>query len=728
MAIHYKKEQGIFSLHTKQSTYQMQVGELGHLIHLYYGSSVEDNMDYLLTYFDRGFSGNPYSAKDRTYSMDSLPQEYPTQGTGDYRSTCLVVENIDKTYSCDLRYKDYKIIKGKYSLPNLPAVYAKDNEADTLEIRLEDPINNIELTLIYGVIEELDIITRAVKITNSGKNIIKIKKALSSCLDFSNGDYDLISFYGRHAMERNVQRSKLSHGIKSIGSKRGTSSHQYNPFIILADSKTTEDFGECYGMSFVYSGNFKAEAELDQYDQTRITMGLQDELFSYELKPSEDLYLPEVVMSYSNQGITKLSHNYHDTFRNHLCRGKYKNIRRPVLINNWEATYFDFDGDKIYKIAEQAAELGVEMIVLDDGWFGKRNDDYSGLGDWFVNEEKLGDTLSSLIKRINGIGMKFGIWVEPEMINEDSQLYKDHPDWVYQIPGRDPVLSRNQLVLDFSRKEVVDGIFNQVCKVLDCGNIEYLKWDMNRSISDVYSATGQNESQGAILHRYILGVYDFLERLIERYPNLLIEGCSGGGGRFDAGMLYYTPQIWCSDNTDAIDRITIQEGTSYAYPISTVGSHVSAVPNHQTGRSTSIKTRGVIAMAGSFGYELDLGKITEEDKKHVKEQISSFHKYWDLIHHGDYYRLTSALDKKEFAAWQFVSKDKAEALLNIVTLTIHGNATVKYVRFKGLDSNVKYRVVDTDVIYSGNALMNGGIPIPHMEDEYQSLQIHLKQI
>jgi alpha-galactosidase len=728
MSIENKSDQGIFTLHTDHSTYQMQVGKYGHLLHLYYGSKVEDDMDYLLTYFDRGFSGNPYEAeKDRTYSMDSLPQEFPTQGTGDYRTTCLTLRNADGTYGCDLRYKESKITKGKYKIPGLPAIYGEE-ETDTLEIILEDLANKVQVSLYYGVFEKQDIITRSVKIKNNGDEVCAIEKASSACMDLLYGEYDLYSFYGRHAMERNLQKARVNHGIYSIGSKRGTSSHQYNPFFILADSKTTEDYGDCYGMCFVYSGNFKAEVELDQYNQTRVIMGLQDELFAYDLKPEESFYTPEVVLSYSACGITKLSQNYHEIFRHNLCRGKYKTKKRPVLLNNWEATYFDFNGDKILSIAKQAAELGVEMLVLDDGWFGKRDDDNSGLGDWFVNETKLGGSLSSLVDKINGLGLKFGIWMEPEMVSEDSKLYEEHPDWAFTIPGRKPVRGRNQLVLDFSRKEVVDNIYSQMCHVLDKANIEYLKWDMNRSISDVYSVVNHDSTQGAVLHRYMLGLYDLLERLIARYPNLLIEGCSGGGGRFDAGMLYYTPQIWCSDNTDAIDRIRIQEGTSYAYPVSSVGSHISAVPNHQTGRSTPINTRSVVAMAGSFGYELDLNKLTDKEKEDVKKQIILFHQYEDLIHNGSYYRLTSTLEDKEFAAWQFVSPDKSEALLNVVTLDTHGNPIIKYIKCKGLKPEANYIISDREKIYSGKALMSGGLSIPYVTDEYQSWQVYLKEV
>ena len=727
MAIIFDTEKKIFTLHTNHTTYQIQVDRYGFLLHLYYGSRANGSMEYLLTHYDRGFSGNPYEAgDDRTYSMDALPQEYPCQGNGDFRSPCLVIKNQDGTYSCDLRYQGYEIKNGKYGISGLPAVYAGEEEAQTLEISLEDRLTKVKVVLLYGVLPGYDVITRSVKVINGGAGFITLEKIQSACLDFVGGDYDLIQFYGRHAMERNMQRTPIAHGSQVIGSRRGTSSHQYNPFMVIAGRNTDEDHGSCYGLSFVYSGNFKGEAEKDQFDQTRVSIGLQDELFSYGLSPQEAFEAPEVVMSYSKHGLSALSHNYHKVYRRHLCRGKYKTVPRPVLINNWEATYFDFTGDKIYDIAKQASELGVEMLVLDDGWFGKRDSDFSGLGDWAVNEAKLGGTLDSLVKRINGLGMKFGIWVEPEMVSEDSDLYRAHPEWAFTVPGRKPVRGRSQLVLDFSRPEVVDAVFEQITKVLDSANIEYVKWDMNRSITDVYSSMARDNRQGEVLHRYILGLYDFLERLCGKYPDLLIEGCSGGGGRFDAGMLYYTPQIWCSDNTDAIDRIRIQYGTSFGYPVSAVGSHVSAVPNHQTGRITPMKTRGVVAMAGSFGYELDLNKITEEDKACVREQIEEYHKYWSLIHDGDYYRLTNPFENLEIAAWAFVSEDRKEALLNVVTLNSHGNNPVSYIKLKGLDEDSLYCDEDGN-IYCGSALMEAGIPVPVMEGEYQSWQLYLKK-
>ncbi len=729
MSITYSNENRIFTLHTKNTTYQIQVGKFGHLLHLYYGSRIVGSMEYLLTFSDRGFSGNPYEADlDRTYSMDTLPQEYPTQGTGDYRTVCFNMKNPDGSYACDARYKEYNIKKGKYKIPGLPAIYANETEADTLEIVLTDNVNKMEITLLYGVLEELDIITRSVKIANRGNNTCVIEKAATACLDFMYGKFDLYTFYGRHEMERSLQKNRMVHGIQSIGSKRGTSSHQYNPFLIVADPSTTEDDGNCYGMCLVYSGGFRAEAELDQYNQTRIIMGLQDEMFSYRLRAGEDFYAPEVVMTFSERGLSKLSQNYHTAFREHLCRGNYKTSPRPVIINNWEATYFEFDSSKILKIAEQASLLGVEMLVLDDGWFGRRKNDFGGLGDWTTNQEKLDGSLADLVKKVNDTGMKFGLWMEPEMISEDSDLYRRHPDWAFCIPGRRPIRSRHQLVLDFSRKEVVDYIFEKISGILDSANIEYIKWDMNRSICDVYSVVNDNTNQGEVLYRYMLGLYDFLERIVQKYPNILIESCSGGGGRFDAGMLYYTPQIWCSDNSDAIDRIKIQEGTSYAYPISAVGSHVSAVPNHQTGRTTSLKTRGVVAMSGNFGYELDVEKLTEVEKEEIKKQITEYHTYWSVIHNGDYYRLTNSVNHQAFAAWEFVSKDKKEVLLNVVMLETHGNAISEYVKCKGLNPEAFYSMVGTDNIYSGRNLVAAGIPIPRQKGEYQSWQVYLKQV
>lgn len=725
MGIIYCEKDRTFTLQTKNTTYQMQVDRYGFLLHLYYGKKTDGCMDYLLTYYDRGFSGNPYDAgEDRTYSMDTLPQEFPCYGNGDFRSTAFAVENADGSMSCDLRYKSHTIRDGKYNLQGLPAVYASDEESQTLEILMEDPVTGVKVVLLYGVLPAQDVITRSVCVKNESSGKIYLNKIESASLDFLYGDYELLTFYGRHAMERNVQRVPVVHGTQKIGSVRGTSSHQYNPMMILAEKETTEDKGNCYAMSFVYSGCFQGEVLKDQLNQTRMMLGLLEEAFRYPLETGEMFQAPEVILSYSAEGMNRLSQNLHHCIRQHICRGKYKEEIRPILINSWEAAYFDFTGDTIYELAKAAKEVNIDMLVMDDGWFGKRDDDNSGLGDWFTNENKIGCSLKELVESVNNCGIKFGIWVEPEMVNEDSDLYRKHPDWAFAVPGKKPVRSRNQLVLDFSRKEVVDYIYDSITKVIESGNIEYIKWDMNRSIANVYSS--EDKYQGNVYYDYVLGLYDFLERLNKNYPDILIEGCSGGGGRFDAGMLYYTPQIWCSDNTDAIDRTKIQYGTSFGYPVSAVGAHVSAVPNHQTGRSVSIDTRGVVAMSGSFGYELDLGKVSEAEKNTIKEQIKTFKKEAELIHNGLYYRLSDPY-KDPVAAWEFVSKDGDDVLVNVVCLKMHGNMQPLYVRFKGLNENVTYKDVKTGKIYPAEALMNIGMPFMPELGEYQSWQVELKR-
>ncbi len=722
MAIGFRQEGRIFTLDTKHTSYRMKVDEYGFLLHLYYGGRVYGNMDYLLTCYDRGFSGNPWDVgNDRTYSLDVLPQEYPVMGVGDFRNSALIVRNADGSDCCDLRYIGHEIKQGKYGLPGLPAVYADAGEAETLEITLGDKVSGMRVTLLYGVLEEADIITRSVVLENRGVNNVTVEKAASACLDFVTGSFDMLSFYGRHTMERNLQREELRHGTYAIGSRRGTSSHQYNPAVILADRNTTEDTGGCYGMVFVYSGNFLFEAERDQYDQTRLLMGMQSDLFHYPLEQGEKLVVPETILCYSDQGLGALSARFHDCIREHLCRGKFRDAPRPVLLNSWEAAYFTFDGQTLLKLAKSTAALGIDMIVMDDGWFGKREDDNSGLGDWQVNEKKLGCTLRELIEQINGEGVKFGIWIEPEMVSEDSELYRQHPDWALRIPGREPVRGRNQLVLDFSRADVRDYIFEQICSILDQGKIEYVKWDMNRSIADVFS--GETE-QGKVTYQYVLGVYDFLERLLQKYPDILLEGCSGGGGRFDAGMLYYTPQIWCSDNTDALDRLRIQYGTSFFYPASAVGSHVSAVPNHQTGRSVSLHTRGVVAMAGAFGYELDPEKLTAEEREAVREQIRQYRSREELIRRGRYYRLSDPFTAA-YTAWMFVSKDGSRALLSVVMLEMHGNMTVSYVKLKGLDAASVYRDMESGRRYYGADLMEAGLPMPVELKAYPAYQIEL---
>ena len=710
MAIYFNSSKRIFTIQTKHTTYQFQADAYGFLLHLYYGPKVEDEMDYILTFADRGFSGNPNDVgADRTYSMDALPQEFPCMGTGDYRSIALAVRDSNGAYSCDLRYEGYRILEGKYALEGLPAVYADPGEAWTLEVYLRDPVTGLKAVLLYGVLPELDIITRSVRVKNEGTEEICIEKISSACLDFLSGDYDLITFYGRHAMERNMQRVPVEHGVQMIQSRRGASSHQYNPAMILAERNACEEFGTCYGMVFVYSGNFRGEVEKDQFNQTRAVLGLSREMFHYPLLPGEAFTAPEVILTCSGQGLQELSHQYHRCIRKHLCRGKYRDQVRPVLVNSWEAAYFHFDCHTILKLAEEAAALGMEMVVLDDGWFGRRDDDNSGLGDWKVNEEKLGCTLGELAQKINEKGLKFGLWIEPEMVSEDSDLYRAHPDWAMSIPGRKPVRARNQLVLDFSREDVRAEVFGQICRVLDSANIEYIKWDMNRYMTEPYSLGLDPARQGETMHRYMLGVYDLYTRLTTEFPEILFESCASGGGRFDPGMLYYAPQAWTSDDTDAVERVKIQYGSSYCYPVSSMGSHVSGSPNHQLNRSTPLSTRANVAYFGTFGYELDLNSLSSQQQEEVKAQVAFMKQYRKLIQFGTFYRLVSPFENN-VSAWMVVSQDKKEAIVGCYRTLSETNTSYSRLPLKGLDAALEYSVDGGNgVSHYGDELMNIGL-------------------
>ncbi len=739
MSIIYNKLEKTLTLNTNNTSYQMKIGPCNLLLHTYYGPSATGDMSWCLSFRDRGFSGNPYDAKTlRGISADTLPMEYPCEGSGDFRAPAFSLRRANGAVGCDLRYVGHEIKPGKYDLPGMPAVYADDRDAETLEVTLADAAAGVRVVLQYGVLPELDVITRAAKISNCSEDSIILQGAASACVDFVSGDWDLLHFYGRHAGERAVGRTAIEQREILIGSRRGTSSHEQSPFVILADRETTERAGQCVGLNLLYSGSFSCNVSRDQFGTTRAVMGVQNEHFDYPLAPGESFQAPELALVYSAEGLACLSQRYHRLISRHVCRGPWKDRRRPVLLNNWEATNMDFTGEKILGIAKTAAELGVEMLVLDDGWFGARNDDNAGLGDWTVNTEKLGCTMGELADRIRAMGMKFGLWIEPEMVNENSDLFRQHPDWAFRIPGKAPVMGRNQLVLDFSRPEIVDAIFDQIAQVLDECRADYVKMDMNRSITDVYSAVCASQSQGKILHQYVLGVYRFMEKLLERYPELLLEGCSGGGGRFDAGMLYYCPQIWCSDNTDAIDRIRIQYGTSFGFPLRTMGAHVSAVPNGDTRRKTPFHTRAVVAMSGTFGYELDLNLISEDERKQVPAQIEAFKKYWSLLHNGLFYRLTDVMQNRQEAAWMMVVEDGSEALVNIVVLDSTGNSPNRFIRCQGLTPGASYRDEESGIVYDANALMAQGLPMPMVQhprwpvkvtpNEYDAFQIHLRKL
>ena len=729
MAVRFDEKKNLFTLQTLDSTYQMKVDDHGVLLHTYYGAPADEtDFSYLIGPEDRGFSGQPGDEKkDRTYSMDYYPLEYPVQGNGDFRVKALKAGFEGEVPALDLRFVSYELEKGKYSLPGLPALFeAEAGEVETLKITLKDRLEEIYVTLFYGVFEKKNVITRAASIENrSGKNVT-LKRALSLGLDFMEGDMDLIHFYGKHAGERQFERRNLPHGITEISSSRGTSSHHHNPFVILCDKDTTEDFGNAYGVSFIYSGGFKIQMEKDQVDGIRLVCGLDDEEFLWKLAPGETFVTPEAALSYSEKGLTVLSDQFQKAYHANLIRSPWKDKKRPTLVNNWEATYFGFDAEKLLKIAGEAADLGLDMLVLDDGWFGKRDDDNSGLGDWFVNEKKLGCTMKELVDRVNALGLKFGIWLEPEMVSEDSDLYRTHPDWVLQIPGREPNRSRNQLVLDLSRKEVREYMKKFIDDTLSCANISYVKWDMNRSVDNVYSAADPTLSQGAIRHKYVLGLYEVMEDMLTRHPDLLLEGCSGGGGRFDAGMLYYAPQIWCSDNTDAIERLRIHYGTSFGYPMSSVSAHVSVCPNHQNGRVTPFKTRGICAMQGSFGYELDLSKLSEEDKAEARRQIAVYNENWELFQSGSYYRLNSPMENHDYTAWSSVSMDQRKASLSVIYTDLHGNPKPVRVKLKGLKKDASYDVDGT--VYTGAALMRGGLLIPKPSCNYDSYMVCIHEI
>lgn len=723
----------VFTLHTRNSTYQMKVDDQKTLLHTYYGARADEtDFSYLVEFLDRGFCGNvPGTEAERVYSLDYLLQEYSTVGSGDYRTSALRAELGSGTCDCRLIFDSYEIREGKYSLPDLPTMFDSEREkARTLEIVLKDAKEAFYVHLLYGVFEERDLITRAVKIENKMDHRAVISRAMSLGVDFPRHDFDFIHFHGKHMGERQWERGPMIHGGMEIRSTRGASSHQQNPFVILAEKETTERQGLCYGFSLLYSGGFHVQAEVDPFEQTRLVMGIDDEDFRWILEPGGSFTTPEAIMCFSGSGFEALSHSIHDAVTEHLIRGSWKKKRRPILVNSWEAAYFDFNKEKLLKLGKEAAELGLDMLVLDDGWFGKRNTDASGLGDWFVNEEKIGGTLGQLSEEIHAMGLSFGLWIEPEMVSEDSDLYRAHPEWAISVPGRDPIRGRQQLVLDMTRDDVIEYLYQRLTSIMDSARIEYVKWDMNRSLAAGYSRLLPKERQGEVRHRFVLGVYRLLEKLLSRYPDLLIEGCCGGGGRYDMGMMRYCPQIWCSDNTDAIERLRLQYGTSFAYPMSTISAHVSACPNHQNGRVTPFKTRGICAMQGTFGYELDLSKLQEAEKKQVREQTDFYKKHFALFQYGRYYRLNSPFENRDYTAWEYADPEKKEAIVSVVFTDLHANPKADILLLRGLDPDRGYKVWldgEEQGSYTGTALMRAGMRLPIPKENYDAYQFYLKE-
>ena len=729
MSIQFFPENRIFKLDSKDTSYVLQVGNYNYLLHLYYGARVSDaELGYLAytcphgAHFPRVESEN---AENPFFSKDLHRMEYSCNGCGDFRGSALTIKRSVGTEDTDIQYVSHKIYAGKPKIAGQPATYADENEAATLEILCKDNVSGAEVTLFYSVFENYAAMTRYVTVRNASDIPMDIKRVLSTCVDFHDGaDMDFIHLYGGACKERLFERTPLIYGIQGVSSKRGCSSHMQNPFIALCSHDTTEEHGDAYGFNLVYTGNFIATAEMDADNGARVLMGINPEGFTWHLEPNESFTTPEAVMVYSNEGLGGMSRTFHKLYRNNLCRGYWKNRKRHILINNWEATYFKFDDEKLYDIAKTASELGIEMLVMDDGWFGDRNSSHSGLGDWFVNEEKLKGGLGKLTQRINALGMKFGIWFEPEMVSRRSELYKTHPDWVLKTPDRHKSISRYQYVLDMGRADVRDYLFNCIKAVLDSANIAYIKWDFNRSLTEVGSALLEADRQQEVFHRYVLGLYELLERILTAYPELLIEGCASGGGRFDPAWLYYSPQIWASDDSDAIERLDIQYGTSMCYPASSVGAHVSVCPNHQVGRTTPLQTRGNVAMAGTFGYELDLTKLSDEEKDIVRKQCEDYHKYFNVIHNGKLYRLISPWKDRTKCAWMYVSEDKNEALVTYVVIR-YRIFQRNYLRLSGLDPNKRYLNEQTGQILSGDTLMNAGMNIQDNLKDYESRIFHL---
>ena len=728
MGIIFNKENRLFHIKSKKTSYVMRVLETGHLINLYWGRKINSNkIDYVVKKRQCGSFLANLDNVDALH-LEIIPQEYPSYGNPDLRSPAVQIKLANGTTVTDFRYYSHEIYNGKKALQGLPATYVEnEDEAETLEITLKDELAGLRVILSYTVFKNYDVITRSCKVVNDSKEEVDVLRALSANVDFRHSDFDLIQLSGSWARERHIIRTPLRNGGQCVESRRGASSHAQNPFIALVSKDTTEDKGEVYGFNLVYSGNFLANVEVDMHSNARAQIGINPFDFTWNLEAGDEFQTPEAVMVYSPNGLTEMSHIYHDLYRERLCRGTHRDKERPILINNWEATYFDFNNEKIKDIAKESSNLGIELFVLDDGWFGERNNDDCSLGDWFVNEEKLKGGLSSLVKDINEMGMQFGLWFEPEMISPKSKLYEEHPDWCIHIEGRVRSEARKQLILDLSREEVCDAVIEMLTNVLKSAPISYVKWDMNRNMTEIGSPAWPAKKQKEVAHRYMLGLYKILENITTNFPNILFESCSGGGGRFDGGMLYYMPQTWTSDDTDAIERLKIQEGTSLVYPVSTMGSHVSAVPNHQVYRITPLHTRGVVAMAGSFGYELDITKMTDEEKEEVKSQVKFYKNIRKTIQFGDLYRLKSAFDSNE-AAWMNISKDGNNLVVSYVKKYAEANVLPKRLKLKALDENSLYEISETGEVFGGDELMYIGLEIGELNGDYQARSWTLRRI
>lgn len=748
MDIRFLEKERIFKIDTAHVSYVMAVMDDDQFLeHVYFGRRVGDSdLRYLLRYMENPFMASNNKG-ERGKVLQTMKHELPGELVGDHRDGEVTVRTAAGHTAVQPYYVSHSIFKGKKRLEGLPATFGAEEKTMTLEITMEDPVLHVRFVLSYSIFEDTDAIMRSMRVINDSDSPVRLEKALSLSLDMDQQDYRLLTLDGMWVRERHMNYRDIGYGFQGVSSLRGETSHHEQAFLGLVSKTATQLTGEVYGFNLVYSGNFRAMVEKDAYDCLRVTMGINPDRFSYVLQPGASFQTPEGVMVYSCEGLTGMTHTFHDLYRNHLIRGVWRDKKRPVLINNWEATYFDFDEQKLLDIARDARKCGIEMLVMDDGWFGKRDLDVSGLGDWYVNENKIKGGLKKLVDEVNALGMKFGIWVEPEMVSPDSDLYRAHPDWAIRIPDREPCQLRNQYVLDLSRKEVRDTVYDMIAAVLRSANIEYVKWDMNRTLTDFGSASLGAQNQDELCHRYVLGLYEMQDRLTRDFPNLLLENCSGGGARFDPGMLYYSPQIWCSDDTDAVERLSIQEGTSLIYPLSTMGAHVSVTPNHVVGRNTGFETRGNVALAGTFGYELDITKLDAKDKAAIPQQIALYHKYNDLIRRGDYYRIASYRENHLYDCYSVVSKDKTEALITYVQVLKVPDDRSRILRIPGLDPDKEYAVIvdrTTDIApeddetitlpigprarMRGDALMYAGLPMPNFRGDFRSALIYLSEI
>ena len=735
MPIIFHSKSKEFHIYNQKVSYLIEIMENNELGNLYYGKRLHDRESFSYLHQEQARPlGALATDTNSKLCLQYARQEYPSYGTGDYRYGAYTIEQCNGSKISKFEYVSHSIYAGKTTIAPLPSTYVEmEDEATSIEIKLYDKLIETELILTYTIYENRPAITRHAKFYNNGSQSVVIQNAMSACVDLPDKEYEMIHLSGAWAREHHVKKRKLEQGIQSVYSMRGASSAEHNPFLALKGYNTTEDAGEVYGFSLVYSGSFLGQIEVCSHDTTRVMIGIHPDTFSWELKPSDSFQTPEVVMVYSDQGLNAMSQTYHELYRTRLVRGYWRDRERPVLLNNWEATYMDFTESGIIQLAQKAKDIGVELFVLDDGWFGTRNDDTQGLGDWYVNKSKLPNGISGLSRKIEELGMKFGIWIEPEMVNKNSELYRMHPDWIISTPDRFESPSRDQHVLDYSRTEVVDKIFEMLDCLLAESKISYIKWDMNRYITECYSRTTQAQEQGMVMHRHILGVYDLYTRLITKYPEVLFESCASGGARFDPGMLHFSPQVWCSDNTDAVERLKIQYGTSVVYPISTIGAHVSAIPNHQINRITPLKTRGNVAFFGAFGYELDLNVLTDEELTEIREQITIYKKYRKLIHQGVFYRIENPFDKGD-TAWIVVSENKKEAIAVYYFNLHHANAGWLRFKLKGLEEEKQYRLSlnGEEIVLYGSELMHAGLPLNRNNEskkngDFSSLLFYLRE-